>query len=641
MPNPPWPPDIQNGTSSEQQLARMLAHPALDEMSVDEGSMPHAQLSPVANALAEGYYHLERMVEYRSLSGPPGHCAFGPWLDQIGIEEMGLPRRSAVPARIALTFFGVPGAVIPGTPTASPTSVRVRATTEEAPTYFITADVTIGASGQGGGVGECDTLGSVGNAPAGTVTDFVFAMPTDITGVINGYGQPLVAGADEELDNDYRLRLLEYRRDPPNGCNAAQFRTWAQAVPGCAKAQCVRPIEPVGPQGQLPPPPGNVWVYALDEDMHAATQSVVDVIQAVIAPSREIIGGPANFTPGGGAVVDPDGTIQLPAGGVDSIALDFWPTRQAELAGIWMWRPSLRVDAATGTLPICTIEVWNVTQGLTCPSQPPPNVNGNFAIRTILASELTTTFPPGPETAPSLDAYWNGTDLLEIRVYRQAANHAPEDTLWMDGGWIRSAFSAPEHEGLAPVDDRVECFVPVEIPIDITVTIWPEYGWTPADAAQSLLDAVTEYLKQVAYSTGTYMDPLGAVHDITISNDVIYGAVGAAIQTADGVERYDPATFLVNGAPSDIEIWKGDVAILGTNSVITVMTTRTATGWIVIGPPDAELYQGIIWRGAWDPTASYVVNDGVTDQGASYVCIAAHGPNPLPPDQNATMWEPV
>jgi hypothetical protein len=47
------------------------------------------------------------------------------------------------------------------------------------------------------------------------------------------------------------------------------------------------------------------------------------------------------------------------------------------------------------------------------------------------------------------------------------------------------------------------------------------------------------------------------------------------------------------------------------------------------------------WRGPWDPTAVYAVNDGVfvgTD-GDPYFCLNAVGPSALSPDQDAAHWE--
>src|SRR5580700_9146077 len=47
---------------------------------------------------------------------------------------------------------------------------------------------------------------------------------------------------------------------------------------------------------------------------------------------------------------------------------------------------------------------------------------------------------------------------------------------------------------------------------------------------------------------------------------------------------------------------------------------------------------GFNFRTAFDPNATYAVNDVVTYNGSSYVAIAANGPNTQTPDQNTSAW---
>jgi hypothetical protein len=54
-----------------------------------------------------------------------------------------------------------------------------------------------------------------------------------------------------------------------------------------------------------------------------------------------------------------------------------------------------------------------------------------------------------------------------------------------------------------------------------------------------------------------------------------------------------------------------------------------ATDWSVTGPP------GLVWKGAWDDTVSYVANDVVEQQGSAYVAIAP-STNVPPPDPS--VW---
>jgi len=550
---PELPPDITANESSTAMLARMKAHPALAGMAVGEPSMPHAALSPPANEIAEGYRQLAHVVELRSLIGDPGHVAYGPYLDQIGVEEMGLARQAATHARVILSFTGTPGALVPA-------GTVVVAATPARPTYTLESAVTIGAEGTAGGIGVCDRTGTVGNVPSGAVNSFNGSPPAGVTAVTNPFNEPLVQGADIETDDHYRQRLLEYRRDPPNGCNAAQFRAWAESVPGVGRAQVVRPFEDGGP------PPGSVWVFVVDTEMQPASQVIVDAVQAYIAPASELASGAGAFT---GGTPQPDGSLELP-GGIVVMATSPFPAADAKHAGIWTYRPSLRVDKnddVDATQPAVTIDVWNVTTNAVATARPPgaPEIPATL---TLTPGDLQTAFPPGPEVAPSVDVYWNGTDTLTLRVSRTATQAAGR-SVYLGGAWMRSAFSSPDHEGVAPVDDRVEVYSARGISIDVTATVWPVLGYAPAVTEDAVHGAVVDYFKLIA---------------LTSSNDVIYGAVGAVIQATDAVDRYDPSTLRVNGATVDVAIWKGDVAILGTLDV-TVVSGTEGEEWLPTNPP--------------------------------------------------------
>lgn len=52
------------------------------------------------------------------------------------------------------------------------------------------------------------------------------------------------------------------------------------------------------------------------------------------------------------------------------------------------------------------------------------------------------------------------------------------------------------------------------------------------------------------------------------------------------------------------------------------------------GPP------GIVWRGAWSASTTYVVNDAVSWGGSTYISLAAHT-NDAPPDGDTANWGPL
>lgn len=70
-----------------------------------------------------------------------------------------------------------------------------------------------------------------------------------------------------------------------------------------------------------------------------------------------------------------------------------------------------------------------------------------------------------------------------------------------------------------------------------------------------------------------------------------------------------------------------------------VGTNADPSGWldigIIKGPPGDP---GILWRGEWDATASYVINDGVYSAGSSWRCLYDHGPGYQPPELNVAFW---
>jgi hypothetical protein len=47
---------------------------------------------------------------------------------------------------------------------------------------------------------------------------------------------------------------------------------------------------------------------------------------------------------------------------------------------------------------------------------------------------------------------------------------------------------------------------------------------------------------------------------------------------------------------------------------------------------------GLNWQGAWSATGTYVVDDAVGYNGASWFCIANVGPSAVPPDTDTTNW---
>lgn len=571
------PPEIVSGASGRALLDRTLSHPSLDGYAVDERSMLYQAIAPPTLEISELYLQLAYVIYLRSLVGPSGFVAHSVYLDEIGYDELGVPRLGESPARIVLRFAGTgPGIIPEGTllQTASSPPIQFRTTTATT----LVADPAAPGGFSGGALADCLQIGIVGNVPANTVTRFVAAAPTDVSNVTNPTGVPLVAGADTEADDPYRTRLLRFRRDPPNGANAAQFRMWAEQVPGVGRAECIRPLEPIGPGGELPPPAGTCWVYVTGTALITpypgtglmAPPAVVDAVQMYIAPQRPAV----DIQPGDVPPVDmPDDDVGT------SLAWPL-PTAQMEVAGIWSLRLALSITnpPADPTTPVVTAQVFNVTDNVVLDGRP----NGQApqaAIHTFTAGELESTPPTHPSAAPVLDFFWDGSQvpadkLIEIRVSRSATEAAAGNGIvHFSGAWVLSSFADPTHEGLAPVNMRVEVYASRPVPIDVAVSIQNKPGWTMAATQTWVEGAISDYLRGLVYAGSAA--PVAGLPDRR-ANDVLYGMLAAVLlggcQQGDTPLRYyDPTTLRLNGGTVDVEVWTGDIAVLGSVTLTQIV----------------------------------------------------------------------
>jgi uncharacterized phage protein gp47/JayE len=100
--------------------------------------------------------------------------------------------------------------------------------------------------------------GADGNSPVGTILTLGSSLPgiqTDsvVTAAITG-------GADVETEDEFRSRMLQVYRNPPQGGAKADYERWALEVPGVTRAWC----NPLGMGA------GSVLVYFMMDDVHAA-----------------------------------------------------------------------------------------------------------------------------------------------------------------------------------------------------------------------------------------------------------------------------------------------------------------------------------------------------------------------------------
>ncbi|MBX9937662.1 MAG: hypothetical protein K2Y32_00330 [Candidatus Obscuribacterales bacterium] len=142
------------------------------------------------------------------------------------------------------------------------------------------------------------------------------------------------------------------------------------------------------------------------------------------------------------------------------------------------------------------------------------------------------------------------------------------------------------------------------------------------------------------------------IGDAVYYNGSSYLALAANINSAPPSANW--ATLALRG---EGVVWKGAwsnatayvvndaVAYNGTSYIAVVNNTNSAppsANWNVLaskgdagtnGTNGIDGLPGLAWKGAWSNATNYVVNDGVSYSGSSYICIAAHI-NSAPPSAN-------
>jgi uncharacterized phage protein gp47/JayE len=103
------------------------------------------------------------------------------------------------------------------------------------------------------------TAGAAGNCPAGTI----LTLGTGITGIAaqGSASTPITGGADQEIDDDLRSRMLIAYANPPAGGDQQDYVEWAGAVAGVTRAWCA-------PNGAGA---GTVVIFTMFDNAEAAT----------------------------------------------------------------------------------------------------------------------------------------------------------------------------------------------------------------------------------------------------------------------------------------------------------------------------------------------------------------------------------
>lgn len=192
--------------------------------------------------------------------------ATGDDLDKVG-ADYGLPRRESVAAIVYLQIEGEQFAVI---------NNQVKAIYNNL-VYTVQEYKKINSSGVATVKAQCETLGTIGNVPAETITQFI-TQYQGLRTVTNP--EPAFDGFDKEDDEIYRQRILDYLAEDATNANEAQYNKWAREVEGVEKA-VIKSAETMGA--------GNVGVYisAIDttvsEELKQRVKEYIESVQPINA----------------------------------------------------------------------------------------------------------------------------------------------------------------------------------------------------------------------------------------------------------------------------------------------------------------------------------------------------------------------
>jgi uncharacterized phage protein gp47/JayE len=543
-----FPPDLELNQNADLILARMKANEAMAGIDTSPPSPMNIALAPVSVELAEAYRQLEAMLWRNRLVGPEGQVAVGSDLDAVG-DERGIYRLPGVEATGIVRFIGPAATVIPANTVVTTLGPNVRRfRTDHATLIPAGGEIDVAATALAVGVGS--------NVPSGAIA--LLEVPITRTRVTNV--DPFTGGVDVENDDDYRARIVEFVRDPPNGSNPAQYRKWARDVPGVGGAITLRPGEPDAG------PPGTVDLYLVDLAMLPASTALCDAVQNYIAPGREALIEDTAFTVQGALGVT-TGVLARPGAVGSVVQMIYNATADGEIrhamtsaqliqAGNWQARIRAQTSATAGATTLMTLQVYNVTQGTV--GQASAELAVGTATATFRANQMSLEW-----AYYAVPFYWNGSDTLRLSVFRNRTDTTTQ--LFIDSVTYHSLFSAYDREGLAPILDEVRVKPAVGRPIDVVAAIHVEPGYVWAGTGgvqQSVAGSIDRYLREVALANAT---SAGAA-----ANDVIYGEVGASIQGNSGVDYYDPATLRVNGATVNVTVAKREVAVPGTYTLTQV-----------------------------------------------------------------------
>lgn len=223
------------------------------------GSFVWDILKAVAIKIAEIYTNLTTVYDRFDINK-----LIGDDLDIFITQRTGLTRTQATKSTGVLTATGT-GTVNIGDLFETESGIQFQATQTKAITTSDTINI------------ECTIAGTIGNVEANTI----LYMPVTLQGITScTNGNAISGGYEEETNNNFRDRYLDYVRNPVLSGNKASYLTYAKSVAGVGDAKVI----------PLWNGANTVKILIIDADKQPANTTLIDTVQEFIDPNSSGLG---------------------------------------------------------------------------------------------------------------------------------------------------------------------------------------------------------------------------------------------------------------------------------------------------------------------------------------------------------------
>lgn len=244
--------------TKDKILSRLLSDIS-DEFDKGVGSFFYDVTKPTSEEFETAYARLEEI-----LKNGFALTASSEYLD-FKAAEQGITRKSGVSSQVVVTITGTPGSVISVGDKVASDSLNFSAIENIEISESGTAEVTV----------ICDTVGTVGNIPTGSINRF----PVTLSGIVSvTNNEPATGGFDEETDDELRDRYFEKVSLPATSGSKYHYIQWAKEINGVGDAKCL-PLW----NGN-----GTVKVIIINADKGVASDELIDEVKNHIEENRPI-----------------------------------------------------------------------------------------------------------------------------------------------------------------------------------------------------------------------------------------------------------------------------------------------------------------------------------------------------------------